>query len=171
MRKPYFQKTSTSPHIASHTRYLIIIICVAALITFDDENNNIREFHVDEAALHMCATSPRWLKVHTPGYIRLFYYTPTIKQFNVIIVRFPDVGGGSLAHFFIIISVYLAYMLSHISRSTRALHLFINTWTNVYRSLTLVKICHGIVPHSFRRYTMISTDKLFVLFYNNNSLQ
>lgn len=77
---------------------------MAALITFDDdENNNIREFREDEAALHMCATatSPhggeKHTHTHTCEFIRLFYYTSTIKQSNEIIimcVRFPGGGGG-----------------------------------------------------------------------------
>lgn len=101
---------------------------------------------------------------HTQGYIRLFYYIPTIKQCNVIIVRFPDVGGGSLAFFFYynlcILGLYAVanrehyiYLLIHDPTSIDRL-----PWENLSRN----------VPYSFHRYTMVSTDKLFVSFYNNN---
>jgi len=94
---------------------------------------------------YTCAPPPRHRtaakSTHThTHFIRLFYYTPTIKQSNEIIimcVRFPG-GGGSVVIFFY--NHFSKLSLCHrYNRNTSAFLLFIGIWSNVIDRIPLWK--------------------------------
>lgn len=113
---------------------------------------------------------------HTHDFIRLFYYTPMIKQFNEIIiicVWFPGGGGGgggSVEIFFY--KNFSKLSLCHrYNGKTSVFLLFIGIWSNVIDRTPPWKSVTKLSHFPFHRNAMmISTDKLFVSLCINNNL-